>query len=344
MGAAGDRCTGGHGADDGMTGAGEDVRVGVDLTAVVIAVRGSVPHVLTVGGATAAPAAVALPSGPLQPGHRSLQAGLRGWVERQTHCRLGYVEQLYTFADRTGLLSDRPADAGNRTISIAYLALVSIAGEDPPLQEGWRPWYRFFPWEDRRRVGAAPRSVLVERLLDWTRSAGRRSDKDRIGRLHLTFGLEGARWDEERALERYEMLYEAGLVPEAFVDRGLEPPADLGSFAGLPMFADHRRILATAIGRLRAKIKYRPVLFELMPPAFTLSALQNAAEALAGVSLHKQNFRRLIAQQKLVEETGEMATDTGGRPAKLMRFRSEVTLERPAPGVRFAATRHGGFP
>lgn len=326
-----------------MTDAGEDVRVGVDLTAVVIAVRGYVPHVLTVGSSAAAPAAMALPSGPLQPGHRSLQAGLRSWVERQTHCRLGYVEQLYTFGDRTSLLPERPADR-NRTISIAYLALVSIGGEDPPLQEGRRPWYRFFPWEDRRRGGEASRSVLVERLLAWARSAGPRSDKDRLGRLHLTFGLDGAPWDEERALERYEMLYEAGLVPEAFMDRGLEPPADLGSFAGVPMFADHRRILATAIGRLRAKIKYRPVLFELMPPAFTLSALQNAAEALAGVSLHKQNFRRLIAQQKLVEDTGEVATDTGGRPAKLMRFRSEVTLERPAPGVRFAAPRRGGFP
>src|SRR3546814_8565485 len=75
------------------------------------------------------------------------------------------------------------------------------------------------------------------------------------------------------------------------------------------MVADHRRILATAISRLRAKIKYRPVLFELMPPRFTLSELQKTAEALSGIPLHKQNFRRLIAQQGLVEETGEVAMD-----------------------------------
>ena len=81
-----------------------------------------------------------------------------------------------------------------------------------------------------------------------------------------------------------------------------------------------------------------------MPPSFTLLQLQKTAEALSGISLHKQNFRRLIAQQALVEETGELTADTGGRPAKLVRFRKEVTLERPAPGVRLKATRPGACP
>ncbi len=140
------------------------------------------------------------------------------------------------------------------------------------------------------------------------------------------------------------MLYEADIVPEAASDRGDEAPATESSLTGVPMFSDHRRILATAISRIRAKIKYRPVLFELMPPSFTLLQLQRTAEALSGISLHKQNFRRLIAQQSLVEETGEFAADTGGRPAKLVRFRKEVTLERPAPGVRLKATRRAAYP
>ena len=105
------------------------------------------------------------------------------------------------------------------------------------------------------------------------------------------------------------------------------------------MAADHRRILATAIGRLRGKIKYRPVVFELMPPAFTFLQLQRTVEALAGVRLHKQNFRRLVEQQGLVEETGEISAETGGRPARLVRFRREVLLERPAPGLRLRAMR-----
>ena len=99
---------------------------------------------------------------------------------------------------------------------------------------------------------------------------------------------------------------------------------------------DHRRILATAMGRLRAKLKYRPVVFELLPPAFTLTTLQRTVEAISGQHLHKQNFRRLVESAALVEPTGETVT-TGGRPAALFRFRREVVQERPAPGLRLGA-------
>ena len=144
-------------------------------------------------------------------------------------------------------------------------------------------------------------------------------------------------------LERYELLYEAGLVSEAARDLGrrrrarwLAPDGLAPGCPGAEMAVDHRRILATAIGRLRGKIKYRPVVFELMPPAFTLLQLQRTVEALAGVRLHKQNFRRLVEQQGLVEETGEISARTGGRPARLVRFRREVLLERPAPACACA--------
>jgi len=102
---------------------------------------------------------------------------------------------------------------------------------------------------------------------------------------------------------------------------------------------DHRRILATGIARLRAKIKYRPIVFELMPSTFTLLQLQRVVEALAGRRLHKQNFRRLIEQQALIEETGEMLNETGGRPAKLFRFRREVVLERAVIGSKLPLSR-----
>ena len=99
------------------------------------------------------------------------------------------------------------------------------------------------------------------------------------------------------------------------------------------MALDHRRILASALGRLRGKLRYRPVVFELLPASFTLSRLQRTVEALAGVRLHKQNFRRLVEQGGLVEGTGQLETHTGGRPAELFRFRRDVLRERPAPGV-----------
>ena len=162
--------------------------------------------------------------------------------------------------------------------------------------------------------------------------------------MAITFGCDGRAWNEELVLQRYELLYEAGLIPEAA--RG-SPPGTLrpGGAAGplpgtgQPMILDHRRILATGIARLRAKIKYHPVVFELMPETFTLLQLQRCVEALAGRLVHKQNFRRLIEQQNLVEETGETTPDTGGRPAKLFRFRREVLNQRAISGTKLPISR-----
>ena len=102
---------------------------------------------------------------------------------------------------------------------------------------------------------------------------------------------------------------------------------------GRPLVLDHRRIAAAALERLRGKLTYRPVVFEVLPECFTLSRLQQVVEAFAGQALHKQNFRRLVALANLVEPTGEADPKTGGRPAELYRFRREVLRERPAPGL-----------
>ena len=108
------------------------------------------------------------------------------------------------------------------------------------------------------------------------------------------------------------------------------------------MALDHRRILASALGRLRGKLRYRPVIFELLPGTFTLLQLQRTVEALAGVRLHKQNFRRLVEAGGLVEGTGRLEARAVGRPAELFRFRREVLRERPAPGVGLPGLRvHG---
>ncbi|TCT05600.1 NUDIX hydrolase [Aquabacter spiritensis] len=302
---------------------GSEPGVSIDLSAAVVAVTAEQPRVLALYGGERP----ALPSGPLEAAHRTLEAGLRSWVERQTNQKLNYVEQLYTFGDL-----DRH-DAGARALSVAYLALVREARPAGEIEAAWLDWYGCFPWEDWRAGRPAVLDAVDIALEAWTRAApDAKSAEIRRQRRRLAFG-EGLTWNDERVLERYELLYEAGLVQEA-VEDGAAPAL------GRAMAFDHRRILATAIGRLRGKIKYRPVVFELMPPAFTLLQLQLAVEALSGMRLHKQNFRRLVESQGLVEETGGSVTGTG-RPARLVRFRREVLIERPAPGVRPTGVRRG---
>ena len=71
----------------------------------------------------------------------------------------------------------------------------------------------------------------------------------------------------------------------------------------------------------------------------SLLQLQRCVEALAGRQVHKQNFRRLIEQQELVEETGRTSQDTGGRPAKLFRFRRAVFTERAIVGTKLPISK-----
>jgi hypothetical protein len=297
--------------------------VAVELNAVLVALIDDDPQVLTLEDGSL------LPSGPFETDHPTLQAGVRAWVERQTHHPLGYVEQLYTFADRY-----RESTMGYRIVSISYLGLTrerAAAGQHEP---GWQSFYRYFPWEDWRE--GQPKvlaGAVLPRLKGWVEQASDAAKRDRRQRVDGNFDLSA--WNEELMLQRYELLYEAGLVPEA--GRPRKPIAD--PVPGEPMRYDHRRILATGIARLRAKIKYRPVVFELMPPDFTLGQLQRAVEALAGRPLHKQNFRRQVEQQGLVEETGAMTAGTGGRPAKLYRFRREIMLERAVAGSKLPLAR-----
>jgi hypothetical protein len=303
----------------------------IRLSAVIVAATTEEPRVLILRPGHKEPEA--LPSGPLEVEHRTLEVGLRSWVERQTSQKLGYVEQLYTFGDR-----DRVEDAGTgRALTVAYLALAREARSSGAAEAVWQSWYRYFPWEDWRAGNPAALAPIEERLALWARqAAGEAERRLRQERVSLAFARS---WNEELVLERYELLYEAGLIAERWRDFGRPTPPEDGTVSGAPMAVDHRRILATAIGRLRGKIKYRPVVFELMPPSFTLLQLQRTVEALSGVRLHKQNFRRLVEQQGLVEETGGISAETGGRPARLVRFRREVLLERPAPGLRLRAAR-----
>jgi hypothetical protein len=319
------------------------VPVEIGLTAAIVAVRGDAPLILVARGARRedlGASVAALPSGPFDPvNHRTFEMGLRAWVAEQTGVPVGYVEQLYTFGDRGR--HSRADSQDPHVVSVGYLALTRISGEDIATapDAGFREWYRFFPWEDWRQ-GRPPLIdlAIMPGLRAFIARGGdstHRRGLSRIERVRLLFGEDGDRFDEENVLDRYELLYEAGLVAESVRD-GREPAPGFKERPplGESMQADHRRILATAMGRLRAKMKYRPVIFELMPENFTLTALQTTVEAISGRHLHKQNFRRLVEASAVVEPTGEMSRATGGRPAALFRFRRDVLQERPAPGLR----------
>ena len=297
--------------------------IATELVAVLVAVTQGQPRVLTRDRAHA------LPAGPFESSHRSLQAGLRAWVETQTHHPLGYVEQLYTFAD-----GDRANQQGQHIISVSYLGLTREQ-EGPDIDSvGWQDWYRYFPWEDWRDGRPAMVAAQILPALDrWCNDAlAVSARRQRRQRVDYTFGRNPSIWRDDMVLQRYELLFEAGLVPEASLRSssvGHHEP-----LPGDPMQNDHRRILATAIARLRTKMRYRPVVFELMPPDFTLLQLQQTFEAVAGRRLHKQNFRRFIEQQALVEDAGRMNQGTTGRPAKLFRFRGDVMRERAIEGSK----------
>ncbi|MDI2090362.1 NUDIX hydrolase [Commensalibacter oyaizuii] len=289
-----------------------------ELIAVLVAVIDYQPCVMTIRHG------MMLPSGPFELSHPSLQSGLRDWIHKQTRHPVGFLEQLYTFADRDRI----PNRPDVRTISISYLGLVrqQHSAVDDLV---WHKWYQHFPWEDWRNGKPDSFDDIIRALQEWSvQDRVQRSKRER--RIAFLFGLDENGWDEDLILQRYELLYEAGLLQET----------GNSSTLGLAMYADHRRILATAIARLRAKIKYKAVVFELMPQCFTLLHLQKNVEAIIGQPLHKPNFRRMIEQQGLIEETGESESETGGRPAKLFRYRRSILDARALSGSKLPLSRN----
>lgn len=300
----------------------------IGLSTVLVAIENDMPRVLVTQRNSGEEA---LPFGPFDPdNHRTFDISVRNWVREQTGFELGFLEQLYTFGDEDretpdATLAGAPANA--RVISIGYLALTPEANPaEAGFEASWQDWYRFFPWEDHR----TGKPLLIERDIAPRLQTWAAGNEPRQERARLAFGLDGARWLEERALERYELLYEAGLVAECARDVGLpQPDIHLGAM----MASDHRRILATAISRLRGKLKFRPVIFQLLPERFTLSVLQHTVESTLGLTLHTQNFRRALDKAGLVQGTGQLETGTGGRPAELYKYNSDPGGNLARPGL-----------
>lgn len=323
--------------------------IAVGLNAAILAVQGDEPVVAVVPARREERNGDgALPCGFFSPRqHASLESALRTCVQHQTGIVLGSARQICTLGGRHGPAGIAQS-AGLPVVAICYLALVDPAHINDRDGAGWRSWYQYFPWEDWRRGKPACLTEDIEpRLRAWAgltngpceeKTSGEADDRSQ--RLRIAFGWDGVAWDEEKALERYELLSEAGLLADAAPSssNGAPAPRPLPRLRH-PILGDHARVLASAISELRRSVKCQPVVFELMPSLFTLFELQKTVEAILGPHLHKQNFRRLVETGGLVEPTDEHRLRTGGRPARLYRFRRDVLLERAAAGVRIKAGR-----
>jgi 8-oxo-dGTP diphosphatase len=90
--------------------------------------------------------------------------------------------------------------------------------------------------------------------------------------------------------------------------------------------SDHSEIIEYALRRLRYKLEYTAVGFELLPSEFTLSELQRIYEIILGEEIDKRNFRRRILQSRIIEPTAGIKNGDG-RPARLYRYRADAVAE-----------------
>jgi 8-oxo-dGTP diphosphatase len=104
-------------------------------------------------------------------------------------------------------------------------------------------------------------------------------------------------------------------------ERGGKVQAKNDADSSLPLAFDHAEILGLAVQRLRGKLNYAPIGFELLPRKFTLRQLQTIHETILDRSLNKDSFRRRMLATGLLSPTGELEKGVGHRPAELYRFK-----------------------
>jgi hypothetical protein len=308
----------------------------VELAACLLSVEGDEPVVLI---DDANPREARFPSVAFDPGaHECLDLGVRDWLLHNTGLGMGRLEQVHT-ARRTG--ADSGMGDACSALSIGFLGLVPPQQRSAVARGTWRRCFDFVPWEDRRRRGGLTGHERVGQLLlnriQSSTLAGDQVLERQSRRIRSAFGLDSSPWEETGTLERCLLVQNhAPHLTESAGTVHVESAA--GEVVASRMVADHLQILSAAMGRLRARLRVRPIPVDLVPPVFTLLDLQRSAEAILGPSLHKQNFRRYVEGAGVIEATGTMRQQTGGRPAQLFRFRREGLSERRLVSRRLAAT------
>jgi 8-oxo-dGTP diphosphatase len=98
---------------------------------------------------------------------------------------------------------------------------------------------------------------------------------------------------------------------------------------------DHARIVETALRRLRGKVRYEPIGFELLPEKFTLTQLQRMYEKILEQEVDKRNFRKKILGMELLKELDEVQVDVAHRAARLYKFDEKKYRQLKDKGFNF---------
>ncbi len=222
----------------------------------------------------------ALPGGFVQM-DESLDEGALRELKEETNIDNIYMEQLYTWGD-VG------RDPRTRVISASYMSLVDSSTLDIKASDDAddAKWFTVSCglYQEQRTV--TEKGYILQRLFKLGLS---NDEKSLSAVIKITRTVEGKVTKVEREVERSNGI--------AF---------------------DHAKIIEYAIERLRSKIEYTDIAFNLMPELFTLTELQQVYEVILDTGLLKANFRRKTAG--MVVETNEYTKDAGHRPSKLFRF------------------------
>ncbi|GIT14354.1 MAG: hypothetical protein CM1200mP36_01100 [Gammaproteobacteria bacterium] len=181
---------------------------------------------------------------------------------------------------------------GSRVLSVGYLALVQEKDLAEAENSKWEDCFDYFPWEDWRAGRPGVVAEIESALLEW---AGRRRQlRERVG---ICFGLGNAGWDAYKVLERYELLYEAQMIPEFWFDRGESVQSPMCARLGRPMAFDHRRILATALARVRGEAQVPPRRIRTDPGVFHFAAVAAGCGGADRFTLTQAEFQAASGAQ-----------------------------------------------
>lgn len=302
--------------------------VEINLNAVIVNLLDGRPCLLRLSGSDDVVGDI-LPSGRFLPdSHSSMEFGLRQLVQRQTGLSLDKCQQLYS--------KFQPGSDAVSVVTVGYVAYTRSDGDMNTAlgQVGarWKDWYAFLPWENWLKGRPAMLDdIILPALNRWAAHEGAYATADEgtdaRTRIRTAFGTKDTCWNLLRVVERFELMMEAGLFEES-VRWGQHSKRLVPEPLGNTMADNNRHMLCVAIAQLRSQLKRIPVMHTLMPNEFTLTQLQNSVENILGTNLHKQNFRRMIDTEQLVEPTGTPSKATGGRPAALYRYRTSAIDEQ----------------